>query len=142
MLNWAAHPLAERYLAGLSLAESSFFPIPPDVMLLPMTVAQPKNGWRFAFITTLTSVVGGILGYLIGKYLFIYIGEGIINFYHAQQKFEHVKDLFDLYGVWIIFIAGFTPIPYKLFTITAGVLSMTFLPFVLASFIGRGCRDR
>ncbi len=140
VLGWAAHPLAERYLAGLSLAESSFFPIPPDIMLLPMTVAKPQNGWRLAFITTITSVIGGILGYFIGKYLFIFIGEGIINFYHAQQKFEQVKNLFDLYGVWIIFIAGFTPIPYKLFTITAGVLSMTFLPFVLASFIGRGCR--
>lgn len=140
VLGWAAHPHAERYLAGLSFAESSFFPIPPDVMLLPMSIAKPQRGWRFAFITTIASVLGGIIGYLIGKYLFIYIGEGIINFYHAQEKFDHVKDLFDLYGVWIIFIAGFTPIPYKLFTITAGVLSMTFLPFVLASIIGRGCR--
>ena len=140
VLDWAAHPLAERYLAGLSFAESSFFPIPPDIMLLPMTIAKPSNGWRLAFITTIASVLGGIIGYLIGKYLFIYIGEDIIDFYHAQEKFDRVKELFDLYGVWIVFIAGFTPIPYKLFTITAGVLSMTFLPFVLASIIGRGSR--
>ena len=140
VLGWSAHPLAERYLAGLSLAESSFFPIPPDIMLLPMTIAKPDKGWRLAFITTIASVIGGIIGYLIGKYLFIYIGEGIINFYHAQEKFDQVKRLFEDYGVWIIFIAGFTPIPYKLFTITAGVLSMAFLPFVLASIIGRGCR--
>ena len=140
VLEWSAHPLAERYLAGLSFAESSFFPIPPDIMLLPMTIAKPHSGWRLALITTIASVLGGIVGYLIGKYLFIYIGEGIIDFYHAREKFDHVKVLFDQYGVWIIFIAGFTPIPYKLFTITAGVLSMTFLPFVLASIIGRGCR--
>lgn len=140
VLKWSAHPLAERYLAGLSMAESSFFPIPPDIMLLPMTIAKPQNGWRLALITTISSVVGGVIGYFIGKYLFIYIGAGIIEFYHATDKFEQVKMLFDSYGVWIIFIAGFTPIPYKLFTITAGVLSMTFLPFVLASIVGRGSR--
>ena len=140
VLNWAAHPLAERYLAGLSFAESSFFPIPPDIMLLPMTISKPNSGWRLALITTIASVLGGVVGYLIGKYLFVYIGEDIIAFYHAQDKFDRVKELFDLYGVWIVFIAGFTPIPYKLFTITAGVLSMAFLPFVLASIVGRGSR--
>ena len=140
VLHWASHPHAERYLGGLSLAESSFFPIPPDVMLLPMAIARPEKSWRYAFITTITSVVGGILGYLIGKYLFAFIGEGIIDFYHAGEKFNQGKGLFDHYGIWIIFIAGFTPIPYKLFTITAGVLSMSFLPFVLASVVGRGAR--
>ncbi len=140
VLDWAAHPLAERYLGMLSLAESSFFPIPPDIMLLPMTIARPEKSWRYALITTVTSVIGGIIGYLIGKYLFIYIGDAIIDFYHAQAKFDHVKSLFNQYGVWIVFIAGFTPIPYKIFTITAGVLSMAIVPFVLASFLGRGGR--
>jgi len=140
VLGWAAHPMAERYLGGLSLAESSFFPIPPDVMLLPMTMARPEKSWRYALITTLSSVAGGILGYLIGKYLFVFVGDSIIAFYHAQDKFSQVKSLFDQYGIWIVFIAGFTPIPYKIFTITAGVLSMAFMPFVLASIIGRGGR--
>ena len=140
VLGWAAHPMAERYLGGLSLAESSFFPIPPDIMLLPMTMAKPEKSWRYALITTVTSVIGGIIGYLIGKYLFVFIGDQIIGFYHAQEKFNQVKGLFDHYGIWIVFIAGFTPIPYKIFTITAGVLSMAFLPFVIASLIGRGGR--
>lgn len=140
VLQWAAHPNAERYLGGLSIAESSFFPVPPDVMLLPMAIARPEKGWRYALITTLCSVAGGIVGYFIGKYLFGLIGESIIGFYHAGDTFNRVKALFDDYGVWIIFIAGFTPIPYKLFTITAGVLAMPFLPFVLASLVGRGGR--
>ncbi len=140
VLQWSAHPMAERYLGGLSLAESSFFPIPPDVMLLPMTIARPEKSWRYALITTVTSVIGGVIGYLIGKYLFVFMGDAIIGFYHAQEKFDQVKGLFNQYGVWIVFIAGFTPIPYKIFTITAGVLSMAMVPFVIASLIGRGGR--
>ncbi len=140
VLVWSRHRHAERYLGTLSFAESSFFPIPPDVMLAPMVIAQRQRAWWLAALTTVTSVLGGVAGYLIGKFLFDQIGQPVVEFYHAQEKFEHVKQLFTEYGVWIVFIAGFTPIPYKLFTITSGVMSMALLPFVLASAIGRGAR--
>jgi len=140
VLVWSRHRHAERYLGALSFAESSFFPIPPDVMLAPMVLAQRQRAWWLAALTTLTSVTGGVAGYLIGKFLFDQIGQPVVEIYHAQEKFEHVKALFLEYGIWIVFIAGFTPIPYKLFTITSGVMSMALLPFVLASAIGRGAR--
>ena len=140
VLVWSRHRHAERYLGALSFAESSFFPIPPDVMLAPMVLAQRQRAWWLAALTTLTSVIGGVAGYLIGRFLFDQIGQPVVELYHAQEKFEHVKALFLEYGIWIVFIAGFTPIPYKLFTITSGVMSMALLPFVLASAIGRGAR--
>ena len=129
----------ERYLGALSFAESSFFPIPPDVMLAPMSMAQPKNAWRFAFITTITSVLGGLLGYLIGLFAFELI-EPLLHEFHYHEKYLQAKLWFDEWGFWAIFIAGFSPIPYKVFTITAGVISMALLPFVIASMIGRGAR--
>lgn len=140
VLAWASHPHAPRYLGALSFAESSFFPIPPDVMLAPMVLSKPDRAWYFALITTVTSVAGGIFGYFIGYFLFEELGRPLIEFYHAEQKFNTVKDWFDLYGVWVVFIAGFSPIPYKLFTVTSGVLSLALTPFILASAIGRGAR--
>ena len=140
VLGWAAHPNAPRYLGMLSFAESSFFPVPPDVMLAPMALSRPDRAWYFAAITTVTSVLGGVLGYAIGYFLFEELGQPLIDMYHAQSKFDTVKDWFDEYGVWVIFVAGFSPIPYKLFTVTSGVLSMALLPFIVVSAIGRGAR--
>ncbi len=136
---WARHPRAGWYLAGLSFAESSFFPVPPDVMLAPMSMARPQRAWRLALLTTLASVAGGALGYLIGRLAF----DAIAPFLHDWGywgAYQQARSWFDAWGFWAIFVAGFSPIPYKVFTITAGVVSMPFLPFVLASFIGRGAR--
>ena len=140
VLTWAAHPRATRYLAALSFAESSFFPIPPDVMLAPMVLAQRQRAWVLAAVTTLWSVLGGIAGYLIGMFLFNVVATPVINFYEAEAAFEIVRAKFQAHGVWIVFLAGFTPIPYKLFTISAGLASMSLLPFVAASLVGRGAR--
>ena len=140
VLSWAEHRHAPRYLGILSFAESSFFPIPPDVMLAPMALAKPHRAWHLATLTTVTSVLGGVLGYFIGYFLFEEVGRPLIEFYDAQDKFDTAKTWFDQYGIWVVFIAGFSPIPYKLFTITSGVLSLALLPFVLASAVGRGAR--
>ena len=138
-MKWARHPHAPWYLGGLSFAESSFFPIPPDVMLAPMSLAQPKRAFWFATLTTFTSVLGGILGYLIGVFAFELVAPLLEGGRYADA-FELAKQWFDRWGFLAVLAAGFSPIPYKVFTITAGVLSMAFLPFVLASFIGRGMR--
>lgn len=139
VMKWSRHRHAPWYLGGLSFAESSFFPIPPDVMLAPMSLAQPKKAFSLALLTTLTSVLGGILGYVIGMWGFELI-EGWLTQSHYHAKFLQAQEWFGEWGFWAIFIAGFSPIPYKVFTITAGVIGMMFLPFVLASFIGRGAR--
>ncbi len=138
-MEWSRHPHAPRYLAGLSFAESSFFPIPPDVMLAPMSLATPKRAWYFAALTTLASVLGGLLGYLIGLFAFDVI-QPYLHEWGYWQAYERAQDWFGRWGFWAIFLAGFSPIPYKVFTITAGVISMALLPFVLASAIGRGAR--
>jgi len=139
VLGWAAHPHAERYLGALSFAESSFFPIPPDVMLAPMCLADRRKAWRFALITTLTSLAGGIAGYAIGYFLF----EAIEPWLHSMgywPGYLRGKEWFDSWGVLAVFVAGFSPIPYKIFTISAGVAVLNFPGFVLASLIGRGAR--
>ena len=139
-MHWSRHAHAPRYLAGLTFAESSFFPIPPDVMLAPMVLARPERAWYLATLTTLASVLGGLFGYLIGMYLYAQVGERVVEFYHAEEAFIKIHSWFGTYGMWIILVAGFTPIPYKLFTITAGALSMTLVPFLLFSLVGRGTR--
>jgi membrane protein YqaA with SNARE-associated domain len=139
-LEWAAHHHAPRYLALLSFTESSVFPVPPDVMLAPMVLAQRQRAWYFAALTTITSVLGGLLGYAIGLFLFEEVGQPLITMYHAQDNFQRVQDWFSDYGIWVVFLAGFTPIPYKLFTVTSGVLALAVLPFVFASLVGRGAR--
>jgi len=138
-LEWSRHPHAPKYLSGMSFAESSFFPIPPDVMLMPMSLAKPEKAFYFAWLTTLFSVLGGVLGYLIG-YWAMDLLIPLIQEMGYEAKVEKAQGWFTEYGVWIVFIAGFSPIPYKLFTITAGASAMAFLPFVIASFIGRGAR--
>lgn len=140
VMMWAEHRHAPFYLSGLSIVESAILPVPPpDVMLAPMSLAQPKRAWFYAMLTTLTSVFGGILGYLLGMFAFEVI-EPLIHQAHYWPQYEKAQAWFQQWGVWVVFIAGFSPIPYKLFTISAGVASMAFLPFVLASIIGRGAR--
>jgi len=139
-IRWSRHAHAPRYLAGLTFAESSFFPVPPDVMLAPMVLARRERAWYLATLTTGASVLGGLFGYLIGMYLYTQVGERVIEFYHAEEAFIEIHSWFEAYGIWVILVAGFTPIPYKLFTITAGILSMTLVPFLLFSFVGRGAR--
>ncbi|MBT3198249.1 MAG: DedA family protein [Gammaproteobacteria bacterium] len=136
---WADRPHAVPLLAGLSFAESSFFPVPPDVLLAPMTLAHPSRGWHYATLVTIASVVGGLFGYLIGLYGMEMIAPRIEQ-WGFQSSFEEVRLLFDQYGIWIVLLAGFSPIPYKLFTITAGAMTMSLPLFLLASLIGRGAR--
>ncbi len=136
---WSRHRHAARYLAGLSFAESSFFPIPPDVMLAPMCLSRPEQAWRYALLTTLASVAGGLLGYLIGATLFDLV-EPLLHRMGYWDAYLRARDWFQRWGFWAVFVAGFSPIPYKVFTISAGVASMLLLPFVLASVVGRGAR--
>lgn len=139
VMHWAEHRHASRYLAGLSFAESSFFPIPPDVMLAPMALAQPGLAWRFATLTSIASVLGGVAGYLIGAFAFEMI-EPLLHSAGYWDTYLRAREWFGEWGVWVIFLAGFSPIPYKIFTITAGVIAMAFLPFLLASMVGRSAR--
>jgi membrane protein YqaA with SNARE-associated domain len=139
-LTWARHRHAEKYLAGLSCAESTFFPIPPDVMLAPMVLSQTDKAWRFALVTTVASVIGGIFGYALGYFAFESWLGPLIEQWGYADKLAHAERWFADYGVWVVFIAGFSPIPYKIFTISAGALAMAFFPFVIASAVGRGMR--
>lgn len=139
VMRWSRHPHASWYLAGLSFAESSFFPIPPDVMLAPMSMARPSRAFHLAMITTLASVVGGVVGYLIGMLAFDAV-EPLLHQWGYFDRYLLARDWFAEWGFWAVLLAGFSPIPYKVFTITAGVVGMVFLPFVLASIVGRGAR--
>lgn len=139
VLRWSRHPKAPWYLAGLSFAESSFFPIPPDVMLMPMVVAQPKQAWRLAAITTVCSVVGGLAGFTIGFFAIDLITPWLHDLGY-WDAFEHSQAWFIKWGFWAVLAAGFSPIPYKIFTIAAGALAMPLAPFVLASAVGRASR--
>lgn len=139
VMRWSRHRHAERYLAGLSFAESSFFPIPPDVLLAPMALARPDRAWRFAAVTTIASVVGGVLGYAIGWLALEAVEPLLVRFDYWDAYLRSVQ-WFEEWGFLAVFVAGFSPIPYKIFTIAAGAFGM-FLPgFVLASTIGRGAR--
>lgn len=138
-IGWSRHRHAERYLMALSFAESSFFPIPPDVMLAPMTLARPDRGWRLAALTTLSSVIGGLAGYLIGWLAFDLIEPLLIRLGYIDA-YQQATEWFGRWGFWAVLVAGFSPVPYKIFTIAAGALQM-FLPgFMLASVLGRGGR--
>jgi len=138
-MQWSRHPKAPWFLGVLSFTESSFFPIPPDVMLAPMCLANPKHAWWYAFLTTITSVLGGLFGYFIGLYAFTWI-EPFLRDSHYWASYQTAVAWFEAWGFWAVFIAGFSPIPYKVFTIAAGAMSMAMAPFLLASAIGRGMR--
>jgi len=136
---WARHRYAVWYLAGLSFSESSFFPIPPDVMLAPMSMARPDRAMRYAALTTLMSVLGGLFGYFIGVFAFEAI-EPWLQQSHYWDKYLHATVWFKEWGFWAILVAGFSPIPYKVFTIAAGTLLMSLPLFVIGSALGRGGR--
>ena len=139
VLNWAGSPAAPWYLGGLSFAESSFFPVPPDVMLMPMCLATPGKAMRFALLTTLTSVAGGIAGYFIGLYALDWVTPWMQEFGYWDSYLQ-IQGVFAEWGFWALLVAGFSPIPYKVFTISAGALAMTLPLFILASAVGRGAR--
>jgi membrane protein YqaA with SNARE-associated domain len=140
VLTWAAHKYSIYYLGVLSMVESFILPYPPpDILLAPMTLKNPHRGLWFAFICTVFSVIGGSIGYIIG-YFAIDIIMPIVVSMGWEAKLEQAKVWFEEYGILIVFIAGFSPIPYKIFTIGAGIMSMAFLPFVIISFIARGLR--
>ncbi len=140
VMTWSKQPNAPWYLGILSFAESSFFPIPPDVMLAPMSLAKPSKAWHFALITTITSALGGLLGYAIGIFAFDAIAPYLQESERYWAGYQKAELWFQEWGVWAVFLAGFSPIPYKVFTIAAGALAMPLLPFTIASFIGRGAR--
>jgi membrane protein YqaA with SNARE-associated domain len=144
MYDWtmaqAARPNALRVLGLVSFAESSFFPIPPDAMILPMVLARPDRAWRIALVATVTSVLGGIAGYAIGYYLFETFGLWVINLYGYADKFEAFRHAYAEWGLLIILVKGLTPIPYKIVTIASGAAAFDFWIFVAASIATRGVR--
>lgn len=144
MYDWciaaADKPYALWLMGAVSFAESSFFPIPPDVMLIPMSLARPQKAWLYALICTVTSVAGGIVGYAIGALLYDSVGQWLINLYGYGDKVEAFRASYAEYGAWIILLKGLTPIPYKLVTITSGFANYNLLLFVIFSIIARGGR--
>ena len=128
------------WLFAVAFIESSFFPIPPDVMLIPMILAAPKKAWSIAGVATVGSVIGAYLGYAIGFYFFQLIAEPLLNFYGYLEKFNSFKELYNQYGAWIVLGAGITPFPYKIITIASGVVHMNLIVFTIASIIARGMR--
>jgi len=139
-LRLAAHPRAGLALFGVSFAESSFFPIPPDAMLVPMVLARRDRAFRYAAICTIGSVLGGLAGYAIGALLLESVGKPILAFYGAMHAFEDLAVLYQEWGLWLILIKGLTPIPYKVVTIASGAFHFDLLVFVLASILTRGVR--
>jgi membrane protein YqaA with SNARE-associated domain len=136
----AGKPYAIWVMGGVSFAESSFFPVPPDIMLIPMVLARPDRAWRYAVACTLASVAGGVLGYLIGALLYDSVGQWIVHVLRYGDKIEAARQGFAQYGGWVILIKGFMPIPYKIVTIAAGFSGYNIVPFVLLSLVTRGGR--
>jgi membrane protein YqaA with SNARE-associated domain len=139
-INAAGKPRASWILAIVSFAESSFFPVPPDVMLIPMSLARPDKAWFYATLCTAASVAGGILGYLIGAVLYDSVGHYLIALYGYGDKVEAFREAYNQYGAWIILLKGLTPIPYKIVTITSGFAGYNIFLFVVLSIIARGMR--
>jgi membrane protein YqaA with SNARE-associated domain len=140
ILHWAKTPYGSWALFLLALSESSFFPVPPDVLLIALAVSIPKKSFKYALICTAGSLIGGCFGYLIGWQFMITVGEKIIQFYGLTHKMQYIKDLYMQYDAWAIGIAGFTPIPYKVFTISAGAFDINFTVFLVASAVSRAAR--
>ncbi|MBT5258737.1 MAG: DedA family protein [Nitrospina sp.] len=140
VLQWASTPYALPVLFIVSFVESSFFPIPPDILLIAMVVAAPAGWFRFALVCSIGSVLGGIFGYLIGYQFMEIIGNRIVEFYHFQEKWDKIGLLYDKYNAWAVAAAGFSPLPYKVFTLAAGAFEINFLTFVLASAVSRAAR--
>ncbi|PRX08795.1 UNVERIFIED_ORG: membrane protein YqaA with SNARE-associated domain [Martelella mediterranea] len=144
LYNWtlslAATRHAERALFAVSFAESSFFPIPPDVLMIPMVIAKPRKWVRIAFICTLASIIGAIGGYLIGLFLFETVGQPILAFYGKEHSFEQIAEWYNTWGGWGVLFAAITPFPYKVLTIFSGATGLNFGIFLLVSVIGRSFR--
>ena len=142
--NWtlekAQHKNAKWYLSLISFAESSFFPIPPDILLIPMALASKANALFYAFICTLFSVLGGILGYAIGYFFYNSVGIYIVDFYHLENSFNIFESYYKEFGILIVLGAGITPFPYKFITIASGVFGLNIFLFIIVSIIGRGLR--
>ena len=136
----ANHAYAKWALAGISFIESSFFPVPPDVMLAPMVLADKSRAWSYAFICTLASVLGAILGYIIGRYLFEFIGTPILEAYSAQAAFEKFTGFYADWGFWIVIISAISFVPFKVATIASGVVAMEPIIFLVACIVGRAIR--
>ncbi len=140
VLHWAVTPYGTWALFLLAVAESSFFPIPPDVLLIAMCVARPERSFQYALVCSLGSILGGCLGYLIGWQFMASVGSRIVDFYGLTDKVAYIETLYNTYDAWAVGIAGFTPIPYKVFTIAAGMFKINFTVFVLASMASRSAR--
>ena len=139
-LSLSASPQAPWALAAIAFAEASFFPLPPDIVLVPMSLAAPKRAWTYATICTLASVTGGMLGYAIGALLYDTVGLWLIGIYHYGDKVEALREFYATWGGLFILVKGLLPIPYKLVTIVSGLLGYNFLLFIVFSFITRGAR--
>ena len=131
---------APWFLSIISFSESSFFPIPPDIILIPMVLAKRTKAFFYASICTLSSVGGGILGYLIGFLLFNSVGILVVEFYHLGEEVSKFKSYYNSYGAWIVIIAGFTPFPFKVITIASGLFQLNFFVFLICSILSRGAR--
>ena len=139
-LSWAEHPQAQTALFFIAVIEASVFPIPPDILLLALALGRPDLGLRLAAISTLGSLIGACIGYLIGMLLFVSVAQPVLEFYGAMDQFEHVQQLFTEYGLWVVLIAGFSPIPFKVVTIAAGAFGLPFVGFAAATLVSRGAR--
>lgn len=139
-LSLAAHPQALWALAIVSFIESSVFPIPPDLLMIPMILARPRKAWLIALVTTIASVLGGLFGYFIGAALFDTVGQPIIEFYGKAESVEAFNGRFNAYGAWAVLIAGLTPFPYKVITIMSGWTGLSVPVFMISSLIARGVR--
>ncbi len=140
VLHWAETPYGMWALFLIAFAESSFFPIPPDVLLIALAISIPTRAFHFAMVATIGSLIGGIAGYGIGMFGYDSIGRPIVEFYHGQEIMQAIKERYDEYGFWGVLVAAITPLPYKIFTISSGMFSFDFFQFMIASIIGRSVR--
>lgn len=140
VISLSSNEHAVFWLFAVAFVESSFFPIPPDIMLIPMILAAPKKAWKLASVATMGSVIGAYLGYAIGSFFFDLIAVPILDFYGVMNKFNEFKEMYHQYGAWIVFGAGITPFPYKIITIASGVVHLNLAVFTVASIIARGLR--
>lgn len=140
VLHWAETPYGGWALFLLAFSESSFFPVPPDVLLIALAVGKPEKSLKYAAICTAGSILGGVAGYIIGWQFMAAVGEKIVDFYGLTEKVAYIETLYNRYDAWAVGIAGFTPIPYKVFTITAGAFKINFLVFFMASMVSRAAR--
>jgi len=139
-LSWADHPNAGRALFAIAVIEASVFPIPPDILLIALALGRPEASFRFAALSTAGSVVGAAIGYAIGMFLFTAVALPVMEFYNAMDTFHQVQQWFVEYGVVMILIAGFSPVPFKVFTIAAGAFGLSFPAFLAAALVSRGTR--